>query len=182
MSIFTNESLEQYEFLTQISFNYGLIDIFTLDERLEFINNDRFEDSVQELSEVNEFFEIINPIPHRIEFPTLSLMSTTKGSLGDFWGFTLGDPDHFPSIPHGHLKSNSKIKLDSFLGYTFDTSNNKQLKRESKEYIAKLWNSEKFRAFSLKQINWFINKNPSFKWRTNNPVRLPTRMRKNKRY
>jgi len=180
---FTNEALEQYEFLTQISYNYGLIDIFSLNERLEFINTNEIEDADDEFSKDEGLIKVVQTLPRRIESPLLALMSTQNGALGDVWNFTLGDPDPFPSIPHGHLKSNIKQKLDSYLGYTFDTANgNKLLKRESRKYIANLWNNEKFREFSLKQINWFINKNPRYIWRTNNPVRIPTRRRKNRRY
>lgn len=176
---FSPEALDLYEFLTHVSFKYGLINIFTLDERLEFIKN---EDAYETNSEVVESKNFINPVqkmPRRIESPSLALMTAEKGVLNDFWGFTLGDPDPFPSIPHGHLKSNNKIKLDSYLGFTFNTANNNQpLKRETKAYIASLWNDEKFRELALKQINWFINKNPHYKWKVNHPVRLPMRKRK----
>jgi hypothetical protein len=173
------EALDLYEFLTHVSFKYGLINIFTLDERLDFINNEDIYKNSNEFIENRSFIKMIQEFPRRIESPVLVLMTDKKGALDDFWKFTLGDPDPFPSIPHGHLKSNNKIKLDSYLGFTFNTANNNQpLKRETKEYIASLWNDEKFREFALKQINWFINKNPHYKWKVNHPVRLPMRKRK----
>ena len=84
------------------------------------------------------------------------------------------DVDFFPSVPHGHLNSNSSIKLDSYLGYTYETAiNNKKLSRETRKFIASLWNNKRFREFALDSINYFINNNPMFIWRVNNPRKLP---------
>lgn len=176
---FSSEALEQYEFLTSISFDYGLIDIFTLNERLAFIYDKEPETDNQEIIKNELYSERIQSPAENTQLPSLALITSQKGALKDFWEFTIGDPDPFPSIPHGHLKSKRMIKLDSYLGYTFDTSNgNKLLKRETKKYIASLWNQHKFRDFATKQINWFLYHNPHFNWRVNNPKRIPRRRRR----
>lgn len=104
----------------------------------------------------------------------LFYLTMNPGVLGDKWKFHIGDVDFFPSVPHGHLNSNEAIKLDSYLGFTYDTiNNNNNLKRESKLFISSLWNNHKFREFALNSINHFISINFNFHWRVNNPRRLP---------
>jgi hypothetical protein len=96
----------------------------------------------------------------------MHFLTRNKGVLGEKWNFHQTDRDFFPSIPHGHLITNDKIKLDSYRGYTYDTSaNNKPLKREKKSYIAQLWSDPKFQVFALKQIEFFMDEYPNFVWR-----------------
>jgi hypothetical protein len=97
------------------------------------------------------------------------------GILGSPWRFHQSDDDFFPSIPHGHLKTADHIKLDAYLGYTYDTKkNNVRLARETKTFIATLWNNEKFRVFALRAIDYYLDRFPGYLgWRVANPRRLP---------
>jgi len=96
----------------------------------------------------------------------IHFLTIDKGVLGEKWNFHQADRDFFPSIPHGHLATDNKIKLDSYRGHTYDTSaNNKLLKREKKSYIARLWSDPKFQVFALKQIEFFMYEYPNFVWR-----------------
>lgn len=107
---------------------------------------------------------------------SISLLTTDKGVLGGKWNFHQADRDFFPSIPHGHLSTDDKIKLDSYRGYTYDTrANNKLLNREKKLYIARLWSDLKFQVFALKQIEFFMYEYPDFEWRVprSRIMRLP---------
>lgn len=103
-------------------------------------------------------------------------LTTTGGVLGYKWEFRKGDPDFWPSVPHGHLNSKDKIKLDAYLGFTYDVSNNdKRLKRETKVFICDLWNQERFRKFAIETIDHFISGHPYFHWRVPHPRVLPKR-------
>lgn len=103
-------------------------------------------------------------------------LTTASGVLGDKWKFHKGDIDWWPSVPHGHFNSNNNIKLDAYLGFTYDVSNNnKQLKRETKVFICDLWNQERFRKFAIETIDHFISENPYFHWRVPHPSVLPKR-------
>lgn len=109
----------------------------------------------------------------------LQLIYNQTGVLGDRWVFHRFDADFFPSVPHGHLKARSLIKLDAYRGYTWDTANaNKPLAREHRRFIVGLWKNRKFRAFACDALNHFVAQNPSFNWglrRILNPFRLPRR-------
>jgi len=169
----TNEAKSHYRLLTNLSYDYGLITIFTHHERIDFLNDiheDKNCETTKEAFLEDTLSNNTNPI--------ISFLTTQAGILKSKWKFTIGDPDNFPSIPHGHSEKNTKIKLDCYLGYTFDTQNgNKHLKRESKEYIIKLWNDIKFRDFAINHIDWFIDSSPSHIWRVPHKRRLPRRRR-----
>ncbi len=172
-------AIDYFIFLTELSFDYGLIDLFIYEERIAFIADLQTEAShVNE--ELNENFLTTDQKSSSLSAPPetqiIAFLTTQAGVLGSTWKFTLGDPDYFPSIPHGHLNQNEKIKLDSYLGYTYDTSNgNMKLKREDRAYIVKLWNDAKFRDFAVKQIHWFISQYPRYIWRVMYPTRIPIR-------
>ena len=169
-----------YRFLTDISYDYGLINIFVYRERIKFLNNDDEEQSINDKIDENGFLEEMTSETkpenlNSINQPMLFL-TAEAGALKSKWDFTIGDPDPFPSIPHAHLQSNKKTKLDCYLGYTYDTKNgNKKLARESRKYINKLWNDIKFREFAINHIDWFIYMNPDYDFRVNNGRRLPRR-------
>lgn len=85
------------------------------------------------------------------------------------WLFRVGDPDFFPSIPHGHGVNNSKIKLDCYLGYFYDVRivdpKKKNVGRETRQYIIDLWNNDKFRTLAINCIDWYLDRFPKFRWR-----------------
>lgn len=105
-------------------------------------------------------------------------LTAVAGILGAQWRFNPYDDDFFPSVPHGHLKSKHAIKLDLYLGFTYDTSqNNKALKRESRNYIVRLWNDEKFRTIARTAVEYYVVHHPNFSWRVPHPLRLPKKRR-----
>lgn len=87
------------------------------------------------------------------------------------WFFIIGDPDNFPSVPHGHFDRRSKHKLDPYLGWVYMSS--KQINRLSRKLIIRLWNEDEFRSFAKSAILQFITDNPSFNWRVPHPKKLP---------
>lgn len=174
---FQSEAEDLYVLITEVSFQLGIIDLFVYEERIDFLDETKGAEEIQQYG--GEFVSEATSPQRPIRQPTLALVTLRAGVLKSPWEFTIGDPDPFPSVPHGHLQSNNKVKLDSYLGHTYDTSNGKQmLKRESRHFIISLWNSQKFRDFAIKQLNWFIQNNPAFVWRVSRPHRIPLRRAK----
>lgn len=88
------------------------------------------------------------------------------------WHFHQYDDDFFPSIPHGHWENKKQPKLDSYLGWVYGGS--KQIRRESRSLISKLWNDDKFRFFATVAIDYYMTKYPTYSgWRVPNSRRLP---------
>jgi hypothetical protein len=120
-----------------------------------------------------------DPQESRIEpqddFPWLLKFIPGSATGLSHWIFNIGDPDFFPSIPHGHYQGHKWPKLDAYLGWTYTHS--RQGKREPRQNIIALWNDDKFRDFALRAINWYIGQYPNFQWRVPNPLRLPKKRR-----
>lgn len=88
------------------------------------------------------------------------------------WRFNQYDDDFFPSIPHGHWEGKKSRKLDSYLGWVYERS--KQISRERRSMIVKLWNDDGFRRFASTAIDYYLNQYPHYSgWRVANPRRLP---------
>jgi len=108
--------------------------------------------------------------------PWLSFL-TTAGCLRDQWSFRATDPDFFPSVPHGHLRSKYHVKLDGYRGFTWDTTTGANLCRESRRFIGALWSDPKFRVIAIAAVVHFSSVNPRFNWLSQrgiiNPLRFP---------
>lgn len=88
------------------------------------------------------------------------------------WEFHKGDPDPYPSVPHGHHCSTHHNRLDPYLGRVYCKS--QELKRVPRDLIIELWNSKKFREFSIEAIEHFRQQNLNWTgWRVANPKRIP---------
>lgn len=92
------------------------------------------------------------------------------------WVFTKSDPDSYPSVPHGHHKTQNKKwpKLNPYTGRVFkakhqeDTSN-----RISKKRMKILWQDEKFKSFCREMVVWYQEQYPCFKFSVHRPLRMP---------
>lgn len=91
------------------------------------------------------------------------------------WYFRKGDPDPFPSVPHGHGRRDSHRKLDPYQGYI--TRKGNQLGRVPRRNTVLLWNDAQFRQFAWEAIKHFVSTNPRWNWGSRNPLRLPIRQR-----
>jgi hypothetical protein len=87
------------------------------------------------------------------------------------WRFNQYDNDFFPSVPHGHGKTDYRTKLDPYLGWVL--RNSRQLCREPRKKIVALWNDAEFRQFALRAVDYYITVHPDHVWRVPNPRRLP---------
>lgn len=189
------EAVLLYKHLSKLEYEFGNISLYTF--RLRLITLYNLSDNLHELKEEIYYYlgEIdLLQIPYEEEETTSytldaseseyeeSLLSnlnpkdenvtyflTSKPGKISKWQFRVGDPDFYPSIPHGHSTINSKIKLDSYLGYIYDVSNEKtkakESDRESRQYIIDLWNDSNFRQLAIKCIDWYLDTYPSYKWR-----------------
>jgi hypothetical protein len=89
------------------------------------------------------------------------------------WTFYQADPDFFPSIPHGHLLSEKRKKLDAYLGWIY--RDGKPFGREPRWKTIALWNDEGFRLFASMAIGYYRHQFPGHHWRVPDPGRLPRR-------
>ena len=90
------------------------------------------------------------------------------------WEFHQYDNDPYPSVPHGHKRSNHRWKLDSYQGWVYERT--RQAHREPRWKIIALWNDGKFRSFALDALAYYIDHFPHYSdWRVGNPLRLPRR-------
>jgi len=74
------------------------------------------------------------------------------------WVFTKADPDPFPSVPHGHFKSqnNKWPKLNPYTGRVFMAKHQEdKTRRLSKDEMRKIWRDREFREFCLEMIRWY---------------------------
>ena len=148
--------LELYSFRGEYSFYHPYGEIND-----NFINEEKESDDTSELGFQGDDFD-----------PNLHFIASSSGKMGK-WEFHKTDSDFFPSIPHGHLISNNKIKLDSYTGHIY--KNNKKHDRELRRFIVSLWNDGKFRESARETIFYYINTYPHFHWRVDNPLLLPKR-------
>lgn len=90
------------------------------------------------------------------------------------WQFHPYDPDFFPSVPHGHHLQKAKMKLDAYLGWIYQRSN--QVGREPRWKIIELWNDQQFRVVAADALNYYLTNHPTYRgWRVVNPRKLPRR-------
>lgn len=102
------------------------------------------------------------------------LIAGSKTGLSN-WRFHLYDDDPFPSIPHGHEKTDRRRKLDPYLGWTYYKT--QQGRREPRWKIVALWNDGKFREAARRAISYHLEHHPHVSWRVANPLKLPRKQR-----
>ncbi len=81
------------------------------------------------------------------------------------WIFTVGDPDCYPSVPHGHLrrKTNKWPKLNPYTGRVFaDVHTEDASCRLTKAEMKVLWNDEDFVEHCRKQVLWYSDFAPKY--------------------
>lgn len=91
------------------------------------------------------------------------------------WHFRKTDPDHFPSVPHGHEDNMDWPVCDPYTGRVYDGDREElQDRRLSRKTRIVLWKDAKFRAFALASIMYHED---TFRYRpirVRRPHRLPT--------
>jgi len=106
------------------------------------------------------------------EPPVLHFVTAASTGLHQ-WQFHQADPDFFPSIPHGHWRSDQRKKLHAYRGWVYQAD--RQTDREPRWKIIALWNDEKFRTFASTAIQYYLVTFPWYRWPVLHPLRLPRR-------
>ncbi len=173
--------------LAEIHYEFGLIGHDEFSERIhvalwladEFSGNayDPRADSGEEGSESNQHEPEHNDTPSTgssrspqdndnwIEFLCL-----------EAWVFTKADPDSYPSVPHGHYKSqNTKWpKLNPYTGRVFSSKYQEDTgKRLSKRQMKEIWGDPRFKSFCREMIVWYREEFPCYEFPVRWPLRLP---------
>ncbi len=92
------------------------------------------------------------------------------------WVFTKADPDSYPSIPHGHYKSqnNSWPKLNQSTGRVFSSKHQEDTsQRLSKKEMRLIWTDEKFKSFCREMIIWYQEQFPCYEFHVRRALRFP---------
>jgi hypothetical protein len=180
--------------LAEIHYWLGIIDFNEFNERIgvalwladehpDHVNDPRL-DSDNEVSrktdENEEYSNLKEPVKASIN------ENNTKTNKNDenwleflclgIWVFTKADPDSYPSVPHGHFKSqNTKWpKLNPFTGRVFAAKNQEENnKKLSKRQMKLIWNDEKFKSFCREMIVWYMEKFPHYEFPVRTPLRFP---------
>lgn len=95
------------------------------------------------------------------EPPWLSFLAFNR------WHFTLGDADCVPSVPHGHehAKTQKWPKLNPYTGRAYISMNNEDVsKRLTRNEMQQLWRNDDFVEHCRKQVIWYANEYPSYKF------------------
>ncbi|OXM83691.1 hypothetical protein [Paenibacillus rigui] len=155
---------------------YHGVDLKSLDKEFEFDELDRSSSEQKGLEQEGTEQEGLAQVG--LKKKDNDKLDLIRASGKYKWNFRAGDPDFFPSIPHGHNYMNINIKLDPYRGEVFDILHDKQLKSEDRKFIIQLWNDDEFRDVARKAINHYAtNVNPGFAWRVPNYKRLPRKRR-----
>ena len=180
----TDEAISTFLFLTDISYDFGLITqrvfnerIVTLYELNELDIEDFYDLHIQ--VEINDNFQPDNQQRNdyqELNLDELGLGNAVKinaelyskddrlffitGQQGKYckWKFNEYDADDKPSIPHGHGIERRKIKLDPYRAQIFDIDKgfDKPIAKEDKELIKYLWNNNDFRNLATIAIKHHI--------------------------
>ena len=81
------------------------------------------------------------------------------------WMFTIGDVDCYPSVPHGHYKSKTRVwpKLNPYTGRVFSDIHKEDIgKRLTKKEMNRLWNDPRFVEHCREQVLWYSDFSPSY--------------------
>jgi hypothetical protein len=190
------EAVRCYRMLTELSLMLSVIDWETYEERLQYLdellgdpgngaqgaNGDPDGDAGDAREEPRGAApEGGGAVAHpeligRGEPPPDWLQFIPGGAIGHLrrWHFHKYDPDPHPSVPHGHDEGKPFPKLDSYLGWIYASTTNKN-GRLSKNDTRALWNDQRFRDFSTAALVHFAQGNPRYVWRVDYPMRLPRR-------
>jgi len=163
----------------RLAFLYELTDDLTIREKLFFIAGDDIENKTMEESDngdidSNPECDAKTPACPFSSKDCSPLALIVKNIGRKIWNFHQYDHDFFPSIPHGK-NSDGVEKLDVYLGWVYKKS--QQVQRVKRREIIFLWNDNKFRKFSLMEIDWYYTTYPLYRWRVPNPYKIPRKLK-----
>lgn len=180
----TDEAISTFLFLTDISYEFGLITRKVFKERLatlyelngldieefydihiEVIFDEKYQPDFQQTVDYREFslqeIGLGNAVKINSELYSkddkLFFITEQQGKYCR-WNFHEYDVDDKPSIPHGHGIERRKIKLDPYRAQIFDIDKgfDKPIAKEDKSLIRYLWNNNDFRNLATIAIKHHI--------------------------
>lgn len=175
-----SSSLEAFRNLSNLQYACGVIDIDELNERIQTYN-EMVEGDSREFRESSYGHEPKRSYDENAKRAAISPQSKEDNiyrlvpmGLSYKWVFTKGDPDPFPSVPHGHLDSQNASwpKLNPYTGWAYSASG-KKIERLTKREMKTLWNDDAFVTFCYEHVSWFIGTYPHFHLPTKTPLRFP---------
>ena len=92
------------------------------------------------------------------------------------WVFTKSDPDPYPSVPHGHLKSQNRKwpKLNPHTGRVFLRKYREDVsKRLSKHQMRAIWRDDEFKSFCREIVVWYLEEYPNYRFPVSRPLKMP---------
>jgi hypothetical protein len=197
------EAVKDFVFFTNLSFDYGIIDLETYFLRrlsLYDLNDIPFDKKIFPKYILHEFYRLEGEVSISTEGrnfegrigeimqtvgpngDALSLYTTKKKGKFCNWVFYDLDVDPRPSVPHGHGVEIGYYKLDPYCRFIYDVRQGLKdsVDREHKKYIKALWNDNQFRSWALWAIKEFINSGElqqRYNWLRirgiKNPLKLP---------
>ena len=176
------KAANDFIFLTDLSYEYGLIDRVVYVERMaslydltdvepeiikhilppygqsaynsliENVDEQDFENQGEFEGPFGEIEEMTSP-----NNSILKLYKTNNSGKECRWEFYEKDADPHPSVPHGHGIIKTSLRLDPYRRKIFKKQNRlKEINPESKKFIKALWNDDDFRDYALRAIRNFI--------------------------
>lgn len=187
MSEFTLAAVKTYLKLSRIALAAALIDDVEYDARIAFLRNETEDGGsiLRTSSEEDSRFEESEEREARTRRSGGSqdddkLAFRSSDPRVSEWVFRPGDPDPYPSVPHGHSHDRPQPKLDAYRGYVW-LKNPQRLanRRVSRADIAALWNDQAFRTAAADALAHFIDNNPRARAillsrGIQDPLKLPT--------
>lgn len=79
------------------------------------------------------------------------------------WMFTKGDPDPYPSTPHGHWRSKDRKwpKLNPYTGRVYARNESEDVSRRlDRMQLHILWRDEAYKDFCRGHLVWFVETFP----------------------
>ena len=113
-------------FFSELQLNYGIIGINEFHERIETLEellskNDEGFNQQEEINEKNNIHSYSDHLNGFIKDEDENIIHFIPEGLSSKWIFTKGDPDPYPSVPHGHKNSQNQSwpKLNPYTGWIF---------------------------------------------------------------
>ncbi len=160
--------------LSGLSYQCGIIGLVEYEERIEVAAwlsdaENRLQDPRGELaskdrgvqnsrSEIVDCHTVSGPMASESIDELLSICVLNK------WVFSVGDPDCYPSVPHGHLHKKKKWpKLNPYVGREFSGMHVEDTKAHlTRSEMKQLWNNKDFVEHCRKQVYWYSGFAPSY--------------------
>lgn len=185
-----SEALRSFVMLSRLSRMFGIIGNRALAEREAFLFSELLSPTDDACADIADALPDADTCSESAE--EIGRQGRSRGRQPDWlhftphltqlkpWQFRKGDPDPFPSVPHGHYRGQKFPKLDPYLGWIYE-SGQKRCGRLSLSDTRALWNDDEFRDFASSALIHYAQEFPAYRWRVKDPLKLPEKRELRKR-